>query len=190
MNYQAFSPFFTRFTSLLLFFVALGLSFYGISALLIYFLLIGIVFPVIISMRLHRLNETGTALSLTENTQWITYIHGFPAQEQRSVLRNPCFFSAERLRQFFIYGFTGKLCLQLACMAILVNDALHGTDKGIPALLVLLFILWRAGNSLWHLSRLIANKWQCETLTTDSGSIWFQGLTQGEERQTLFTKLC
>jgi hypothetical protein len=112
MNYQIFPLFFMRITALLFFLLAVGLSFIGISSLITYFILIGIVFPVIVSMHLHRLNEAGTALTLTENTQWMVYIHGFPAQEQRSVLKNPCLFSQARLRQFFIYGFSGKLCLQ------------------------------------------------------------------------------
>ncbi|HHC5224496.1 hypothetical protein M5R23_18625 [Citrobacter freundii] len=113
MNYQIFPLFFMRITALLFFLLAVGLSFIGISSLITYFVLIGIVFPVIVSMHLHRLNEAGTALTLTENTQWMVYIHGFPAQEQRSVLKNPCFFSQARLRQFLSMGLAASSACKL-----------------------------------------------------------------------------
>ena len=92
MNYQVLPLFFMRITTLLFFFIAVGLSFIGVSALICYFILLGIFFPVAIAMRLHQLNESGLTLVLTENSQWTTYIYGFPAQEQRSILKNPCFF--------------------------------------------------------------------------------------------------
>ncbi|HGH3392080.1 TPA: hypothetical protein ACJIKU_001921 [Citrobacter freundii] len=171
------------------FLLAVGLSFIGISSLITYFVLIGIVFPVIVSMHLHRLNEAGTALTLTENTQWMVYIHGFPAQEQRSVLKNPCFFSQARLRQFFIYGFSGKLCLQIACIAILAHDYANGGNT-VAALFVLACLLIFAGISTRALYCVATHQWQCETLTTNTGSVWYQGFFPGKEgRETLFSRL-
>ncbi|MCU6174617.1 hypothetical protein [Citrobacter cronae] len=174
MNYQVFPLFFMRIATLLFFFIAVGFHFLGISALISYFFLVGVAFPVAISMRLHRLNESGLALTLTENSQWITYIHGFPAQEQRSVLKNPCFFSRERLRQFFIAGFTGKLCMQIVCIAILMRDYTNG-GNALAALFALIFLIAFATRNISWLYRIITNKWQCEALTTDTGSIWYQG---------------
>lgn len=190
MNYQVFPLLFTRITTLLLFFLALGLSFIGISSLLSFYIVVGVVFPLIISMRLHRLNETGAALTLTENSQWMTYIHGFPAQEQRSVLKNPCFFSEPRLRQFFIASFSGKLCLQIACLAILAHEAANQANT-IVVLLVLMILLVYISKSIWILFRLITGKWLCESLATDSGSVWFQGfLGEGSKKVAMFTLLC
>ncbi|MDE9617019.1 hypothetical protein [Citrobacter portucalensis] len=189
MNYQVFPLIFMRITTLLFFFIAVGLNFLGVSALICYFVLVGVAFPIAISMRLHRLNESGLALTLTENSQWIIYIHGFPAQEQRSVLKNPCFFSQARLRQFFIISFSCKLCLQVACIGILVCDYNHdGNVAGV--LFVLICLLAFAGRSLYWLSGIIGNKWQYETLTTDTGSVWYQGFSpKGEGRETLFSRL-
>lgn len=190
MNYQVFPLLFTRITTLLFFLLALGFSFIGISALLSYIVLIGIIFPVIISMHLHRLNETGAALTLTENTQWITYILGFPAQEQRAVLKNPCFFSEARLRQFFLFSFSGKLCLQASCIVILMRDYANGINA-LFALFVLIILLACISKSVWVLYQLITGKWLRESLTTDSGSIWFQGfLGEGSKRTALFKQLC
>ena len=189
MNYQIFPLFFTRIITLLFFLIAVGLTFIGVSALLSYFFLVGVAFPVVISMRLHRLNESGLALTLTENSQWIIYIHGFPAQEQRSVLKNPCFFSQARLRLFFIASFSCKLCLQIACIAILIYDYTHGGNVA-GVLFALVCLLAFTGRCLYWLSRIIGNKWQCETLTTDTGSVWHQGFSpKGEGRETLFSQL-
>ncbi|MCP9660433.1 hypothetical protein [Escherichia fergusonii] len=66
MNYQLFSPFFTKVIMLLIALLCIVLASFGISAPFFYIVFIGIVFPVAISMRIHRLNETGTALTLTE----------------------------------------------------------------------------------------------------------------------------
>ena len=70
MNYQLFSPFFTKVIMLLIALLCIVLASFGISAPFFYIVFIGIVFPVAISMRIHRLNETGTALTLTESSHW------------------------------------------------------------------------------------------------------------------------
>lgn len=127
MNYQLFSPFFTKVIMLLIALLCIVLASFGISAPFCYIVFIGIIFPVAISMRIHRLNETGTALTLTESSHWIVYIHGFPAEEQREVLKNPCFWSTERVKQFFLRGLAGKVILQLACLALLVNEYFRST---------------------------------------------------------------
>ncbi len=176
MNYQVF-PLFTRTITLLFFLIGFAFCLFGISALLTYSIVVGLFFPVGISMRLHRLNETGLALTLTEDTRWITYIHGFPAKEQRDVIKNPCFWSTERTRQFFLRCFASKMILQAACIAIL-------------ALLALLFLLYMSGKSAYSFYLLATNQWQCESLTTSGGSIWYQGfLPKKEGKDTLFARL-
>lgn len=76
MNYQVF-PLFTRTITLLFFLIGFAFCLFGISALLTYSIVVGLFFPVGISMRLHRLNETGLALTLTEDTRWIDNLHSW-----------------------------------------------------------------------------------------------------------------
>ena len=190
MNYQIFPLFFTRVGTLLFFLIAVGLLFFGVSALISYFILVGIVFPVLISMRLHRLNESGLTFVLTETSQWMIYIHGFPAQEQRAVLKNPCFFSPQRLRQFFIAGFSGKLCIQIGCFIILAYDYANDGDA-IATLVALVCLLLLTGNCVRSLYRVITNQWRCEDLTTDTGTVWYQGfIHNGGLKVTLLKQLC
>lgn len=190
MNYQVLPLFFMRITTLLFFFIAVGLSFIGVSALICYFILLGIFFPVAIAMRLHQLNESGLTLVLTENSQWTTYIYGFPAQEQRSILKNPCFFSPKRLRQFFIAGFSGKLCIQIGCFVILACDYANG-GNAIATLFALICLLLFAGSCVWSLYRVAVNQWHCEDLVTDTGTVWYQGfIGEGGRKITLLKQLC
>lgn len=165
MNYQVF-PLFTRTITLLFFLIGFAFCLFGISALLTYSIVVGLFFPVGISMRLHRLNETGLALTLTEDTRWITYIHGFPAKEQRDVIKNPCFWSTERTRQFFLRCFASKMILQAACIAILACDVLSSEGDAVTAilaLLALLFLLYMSGKSAYSFYLLATNQWQCES---------------------------
>jgi len=174
MNYQLFSPFFTKVIMLLIALLCIVLASFGISAPFCYIVFIGIIFPVAISMRIHRLNETGTALTLTESSHWIVYIHGFPAEEQREVLKNPCFWSTERVKQFFLRGLAGKVILQLACLALLVNEYFRstpGSGQDLLAAGVLFFILFSISKNFWTMYLLATDKWQCESLTTTSGSL-------------------
>lgn len=193
MNYQLFSPFFTKVIMLLIALLCIVLASFGISAPFFYIVFIGIVFPVAISMRIHRLNETGTALTLTESSHWIVYIHGFPAEEQREVLKNPCFWSTERVKQFFVRGLAGKVILQLACLALLINEYFRstpGSGQDLLAAGVLFFILFSISKNFWTMYLLATDKWQCESLTTTSGSLWYQGfLCKGNRRVTLFSRL-
>ena len=193
MNYQILPLFFSHLSTLLFFLSAIGLTFFGLSAPVAYFILPGLALPVGIAMHVHRLNEMGSALTLTENAWWMTYVYGLPAPEQRAALRNLCFYSTDRIQQFFIRGFAGKLSLQLACVAIHIYDcsALEKEPLSVAlALLVLLFLLCALGKSARTASLIAAGKWQSETLTTNSGSVWYHGvITKGTRRETLFSRL-
>ncbi|WP_194206093.1 hypothetical protein [Superficieibacter sp. 1612_C1] len=193
MNYQLFSPFYTRLSHLLLLVVGLGFTFCGLSTPLFYFILSGLLFPVMVAMRLHRLNESGCALTLTESTQWIAYIYGFPAQEQRAVLKNPCFYSVDRLRQFFIRCAVGKTAMTLLSMGILAHEFLYPkNDPVTPSLacIVLLGLLYAMGKNFALLYTLIYNRWESELLTTRTGSIWYQGfITTKRGREPMFNRL-
>ena len=157
---------------LLIALLCIVLASFGISAPFFYIVFICIVFPVAISMRIHRLNETGTALTLTESSHRIVYIHGFPAEEQREILKNPCFWSTERVKQFFLRGLAAKVILQLACLALLVNEYFRstpGSGQDLLAAGVLFFILFSISKNFWTMYLLATDKWQCESLTVAFG---------------------
>ncbi|OAT24806.1 hypothetical protein M976_04267 [Buttiauxella ferragutiae ATCC 51602] len=194
MNYQIFSPFSNRISTLIAFLLSVALAWFGLSAPLSYFFLLGFIFPIIISMRLHRLNETGTAYTLTENSHWTIYIYGFPTQEQRAVLKNPCFWSSDRIKQFFVRCFVAKTLMQCASIAILAQDFIK-PERTTPmlvmiALPVLLCLLYAVSKSTYMLYLIMTNKWQCESLVTETGSVWYQGFLETEGvRQPLFSRL-
>ena len=189
MNYQIFPLFFTRISTLLFFLIAIGFNFIGISALISYFIIIGVIFPAIISMRLCLLNESGVALTITEDSQWAIYILGFPAQEQRSALKNIGFFSKERFHHFFLISFLGKFCAQIACIAMLICDYSNGSNL-LATLFALVCLLAFASNGAWSLYQAIFHQWQYETLLTNTGSIWYQGFwPASKSKKTLFERL-
>ncbi|OAT34066.1 putative inner membrane protein [Buttiauxella brennerae ATCC 51605] len=193
MNYQIFSPFSNRLSTFFVFVLSIVSAWLGLSAPVSYFFLLGFVFPIIISMRLHRLNETGTAYTLTENTHWTIYLYGFPSQEQRAVLKNPCFWSSDRIKQFFIRSFVAKSLLQCACLTILAQERIKLAQNPmlvIIALPVLLCLLYAVGKSLYMLYLIMTDKWQCESLVTETGSVWYQGFMEKDGvREPLFSRL-
>ncbi|WP_312691375.1 hypothetical protein [Kosakonia sp.] len=123
MNYQTtalliYAPLYVLFVV-----ACFGLAFIGLSAPIFYGLFMGLVFPVSISMRLHTLSESGQALLMKETTHWTVYVQGIPVQETRSSLKNPCFRTPERLQQFLLRGFIARIFLQVAAVALLVQQA-------------------------------------------------------------------
>lgn len=193
MDADLYSPFLQKVVICLVALICIILANYGISAPVFYVFFIGIIFPVIISMRLHRLSEAGTALMITADLHWTQYIHGFPAQERLQVLKNPCFWSPQRLKAFFISGITGKLIIQCITIAILVLEYAPSPEPSMKeslAAIVLMFIVYKISRNLWTLYLIAAGKWQCETLMTESGSLWYQGFVKkGKKRVTLFSRL-
>lgn len=193
MDANLYSPFLQKVVMCFVALICIILANYGISAPVFYVFFIGIIFPVIISMRLHRLSEAGTALTITEDLHWTTYIHGFPAQERLQVLKNPCFWSPQRVKEFFMSGIIGKIVLQCITIAILIHEYIPSPEPSIKeslAAMVLMFIVYKMSRNLWTLYLIAANRWQCETLTTKSGSLWYQGfMKKGKKRVTLFSRL-
>lgn len=179
MNYQTsaiwfYKPFWLVVTALsILLLAATGFS-AGFGSLL----LAGLVYPVLVSLRIHRLRETGKVFSIEESSEWLVYVNGIPVREQRSILSNPCFTSTNQTRQFFTRAFLLKLAMQVFCIGILVNQAISGSVTAINAaaagiiLLALLYPLWR---TLCALSALRAQTLQFETVVAQSGKIGFQG---------------
>ena len=176
MNYQFSTSAFALPLTLLLIVLSVMLNFIGISAFLVYFLFIKFFFPIAISMRIHRLQEQGLALTLTEESQWITYIHGLPAIEKRAALKNPCFFSPERTRQFFYRSFLAKLCLQIACVVILVSETISSQNDGILIISLLVFTGLGYGcvKSAVALYQICQGDMRCDPLETQTGTLWFQ----------------
>ncbi len=107
MNYQTTTLWFYSPYHLLLVVAVIAATFLGLTAPILYFLVIGLLFPVLVSMRLHILSENGKATLIKEREEWMVYVQGIPVHETRASLKNPCFSTPERLRQFFyarLYG--------------------------------------------------------------------------------------
>ena len=193
MNYQTTSLWFYKPLYLVLASLALTGALFGFSSMLGYLLLAGLVFPVVVSMRIHRLNESGTAMTIKENSEWLVYMHGIPVREQRAVLGNPCFLSPQRTRQFFLRGFIARLAIQASCLTFLYQQfqaqpvtPLSAVVAGI-SLLALLYVLSR---SLLALTQLLSGQFHTETVTSPTGSIWYQGFfSHGNVRSAGLEKL-
>lgn len=182
MNYQTSALWFYKPLYLIVTLFAILGTLFGFSAILGYLLLIGLVFPIVVSMRIHRLNESGNALTIKENSEWLVYVQGIPVREQRSILSNPCFVSPQRTRQFFLRGFVVRLAIQVTCLVVLYQqfqatpfETLSASIAGV-SLLALLYVLSR---SLISLRQLIKGQFSMETVTSPMGSVWYQGFFSG-----------
>ncbi|SCC03495.1 hypothetical protein GA0061071_104258 [Kosakonia oryzendophytica] len=144
MNYQntallIYAPLYVLFVV-----TGFGLAFMGLSAPIFYGLCMGLIFPVVLSMRLHTLSESGQALLLKETTHWTVYVQGIPVQETRSSLKNPCFSTPQRLQQFFRRTLFARLALQVASVAMLVQQVSANPlsiDYGAAAFVALIILL-------------------------------------------------
>lgn len=179
MNYQTsalwfYKPFWLVVTALSILLLAVT----GFSAGFGYLLLAGLVYPVLVSLRIHRLQETGKIFSVEESSEWMVYVNGIPVREQRSILSNPCFTSTNQTRQFFTRAFLLKLVMQIFCIGVLVNQVLSGPVTALNAiaagiiLLALLYPLWRTLRALFALH---TQALQFETVVAQSGKVGFQG---------------
>lgn len=188
MNYQTSGLWFYKPLYLVLGSLALIATLFGFSSMLGYLLLTGLIFPVLVSMRIHLLNESGSALTIKENSEWMVYVHGLPVREQRSTLSNPCFLSPQRTRQFFLRGFIVRLAIQLTCLVILYQQFLASPITALSASIAgvsLLALLYVSARTLLSLTGLLNGRFLVETVTSPTGSIWYQGFfAHGEQRCT------
>ena len=186
MNYQTSGLLFYKPLYLVLGSLAIISTLFGYSSVLGYLLLAGLVFPVMVSMRIHRLNESGAALTIKENSEWLVYVHGLPVREQRAILGNPCFLSPQRTRQFFLRGFLARLAIQVTCLVMLYQQfqahdltTLSVSIAGI-SLFALLYVFSR---TLLALTQLLRGQFRTEIVTSPTGSVWYQGFfSRGDTR--------
>lgn len=177
MNYQTSELWFYKPLYLVMCSMAIIGALFGYASVLIYLLLAGLIFPVVVSMRIHLLNESGTVLTIKEHSEWLVYVHGLPVREQRSALGNPCFLSPQRARLFFLRGFITRLVIQLACLAMLYQQfqAQNLTTLSISiagtSLLALLYVFSR---SLLALTQVLRGQFRTDIVTSPTGSIWYQ----------------
>lgn len=178
MNYQTSALWFYKPLYLVVSFLAILGMLFGFSAVLGYLLLAGIVFPLVVSMRIHRLNESGSALTIKENSEWLVYVQGIPVREQRSVLSNPCFISPQRTRQFFLRGFIARLAIQIACL-IMLYQQFQATPVTTLSILIatvsLLALLYVFSRTLLSVKQLVSGQFSAEAVTSPTGSVWYQG---------------
>ncbi|MHA8114725.1 hypothetical protein ACX122_16870 [Kosakonia cowanii] len=172
MNYQTTALWFYSPYHLLLVFAVIAATFLGLTAPILYFLVIGLLFPVLVSMRLHILSENGKATLMKEREEWMVYVQGIPVHEKRASLKNPCFPTPERLRQFFMRGFIARALIQFAAIAMLLDQARANpliSYEGLAAgtMLVLLLIpLYRTARAI---SDVHAGKWALQEIDAATG---------------------
>lgn len=162
MNYQntallIYAPLYVLFVV-----IGFGLAFMGLSAPIFYGLCMGLIFPVAISMRLHTLSESGQALLLKETTHWTVYVQGIPVQETRSSLKNPCFSTPQRLRQFVMRTLIARLALQVASVALLTQQASANPlsiGYGVAALVALIILLVPLYRTVLLLRKMYNGEW-------------------------------
>ncbi|WP_152958533.1 hypothetical protein [Trabulsiella odontotermitis] len=178
MNYQIFPLFINKISHLLIILAATILAYLGYSALVSYLILLKILFPIVICLRLHILSNHGAVQLLSEKSEWMIYIAGFPANEQRLVLNNISFTSPERLRQFYLRGFTLKSIIQLACIIIALNEYAHPIRHLIPKVLALPVIpglIYMLSVSGFTLLKIIRNEWPSVSQSIQFNHNWYQG---------------
>jgi len=172
MNYQTTALWFYSPYHLLLVFAVIAATFLSLTAPILYFLVIGLLFPVLVSMRLHILSENGKATLMKEREEWMVYVQGIPVHEKRASLKNPCFPTPERLRQFFMRGFIARAVIQLAAIAMLIDQARANplvSYEGLAAgtMLVLLLIpLYRTARAIPDVH---AGKWALQEIDAATG---------------------
>lgn len=194
MNYQTTTLWFYNPYIFLVLALCLGCLFLGLTSPLFYIVMTGVVLPVVVSMRLHTLSETGSAWLIKECSDWMLYLTAIPIQEQRSTLNNPCFSSPERLQQFFLRGFGGKLAIQVVAMVMLFNQGkeieLMSFAGLVEALLLCLLVILLA-STLRTLSQIRKQQWEIQTITSKAGTLWYQALFLNKQKaQPALSKLC
>ncbi|MBB1200159.1 hypothetical protein EGM70_07630 [Enterobacteriaceae bacterium 89] len=194
MNYQTSALWFYHPFYFLAFLLCLACTFLGFSSPIFYMLIAGLVLPVIVSMRLHTLSESGNAWLMKERSDWQVYVNGIPVQEQRSTLSNPCFTSPQRLQQFYLRAFICKLVIQLAALIMLLNQgkeaawlSIEGLAEGIIFCALVLIIV----STVRTLRMISAQQWQIQAITSTAGSHWYQAFFVGRKQaQSALGRLC
>jgi len=172
MNYQTTALWFYSPYHLLLVFAVIAATFFGLTAPILYFLVIGLLFPVLVSMRLHILSENGQATLMKEREGWMVYVQGIPVHEKRASLKNPCFSTPERLRQFFMRGFIARALIQLAAITMLLDQARANplmSYEGLAAGTMLVLLLIPLYRTACAISEVHAGKWALQEIDAATG---------------------
>ncbi|MGL4726250.1 MAG: hypothetical protein ACRCWW_17395 [Scandinavium sp.] len=194
MNYQTTALWFYNPYILIVLALCLGCVFLGLTSPLFYIIMTGVILPVVVSMRLHTLSEAGNAWLIKERSEWMLYLTAIPIQEQRSTLNNPCFSSPERLKQFYLRGFGGKLAIQVVALVMLFNQGkeieLMSFAGLVEGILVCLLVILLA-STFRTLSQIRKQQWDIQTVTSKAGTQWYQAFFLNKQRaQPALNKLC
>ncbi|MFC0226991.1 hypothetical protein [Serratia aquatilis] len=176
MNYQVAPFWFYSGKVFLLVFFAVGLALLGITALIFYGLLFGVFFPVIISMRLHRLKEKSLVAIPKEMSQWTVYVQGIPVQETRSSLTNPCFAIQEHLRTFFMRAFISKFIIQAIALLMLVVQMrqIYSVWLLSIGLLAAVWLIIKCVDTAKTLVEVMNQRWLLDEVQGKTGSVWYR----------------
>ncbi|AOR57365.1 hypothetical protein [Pectobacterium parmentieri] len=177
MNYQSTSLFI--YTTRIFFAICLcgALAVAGISAPVFYLLAMKLAYPVILSLRLHRLSEKGIAFLPKEKSEWMVYVHGIPVRETRTSLTNPYFFSAESIRTFSLRAYIGKLLVQICAVILLVQQTItvNWPWLYLGVVVAALWFAYAIAMTIIELVSIMRDRWFIEKLVSPSQSEWFGG---------------
>lgn len=194
MNYQTTALWFYKPFYFLAVLLCLGCTFLGLSSPLFYIMMTGLILPVVVSMRLHTLSEAGNAWLIKDNSDWMVYVNGIPVQEQRSTLNNPCFSSPERLKQFYLRGFGGKLAIQIVAVVMLFNQGKESdvmSFAGLVEALLLCLLVILLASTFRTLSQIRKQQWDIQAVTSKAGMQCYQAFFLNKQQaQPALSKLC
>lgn len=177
MNYQTSALWFYKPLYFLAVLLCIGCVFFGLSTPLFYVMMIGLFLPIVVSMRLHTLSEAGNAWLISDRSEWMVYVNGIPVQEQRSTLNNPCFSSAERLKQFYLRGFGSKLAIQVVAVVMLFNQAKEFewmSFTGLVEAILLCLLVILLASTLKTFSQIRKQQWEVQAIAAKDGTQWYQ----------------
>ena len=194
MNYQTTALWFYKPFYFLALLMCLGATFFGLSSPLFYIMMVGLALPVLVSMRVHTLSEAGKAWLVKDRSDWQVYVNGIPVQEQRSTLKNPCFSTPERLKQFYLRAFVCKLAIQLFALGMLWTQGREVELISLKALvegIILFALLLIIASTVKTLRAIFTQKWELQSMTSDEGSHWYQAFFVDKKKaQPALGKLC
>lgn len=166
-------------------FVFSFIIFFGIKAPIFYCVMIGVIWPLLVSLRLHRLKEKGLVLDKSNQAEWLIYINGIPVRETRNELANPCFAIEKDIKTFFLRAISIKLVLQLSAVVMLIQQILLLDDYWLIAvgIIVGLILAYRCYMSIQVLQNIIKKTWLVESVITEAVSQWYRGyFTEGSRK--------
>ncbi|MFU2315267.1 hypothetical protein [Rahnella sp. PCH160] len=103
--------------------ICLGLGFFHVNGPLVYMVCVGLIFPVGMSVHLHRLKDQALIYMPEKKSDWMIYVHGIPVRDSHSSLSNPFFMNKELLKTFYTRMFVVKIIIQGFALFLTISQS-------------------------------------------------------------------